>query len=333
MNDGGVPRVQWRILTPTTAPGAVAIIGLEGSSPGDIDSAVDRLGLDPVPVGRVSLQTLSGHDRGLVARWSQTCLHVMPHGGSAVVREVTARLSAVGIPPASIPDPVATYPEAQDRLEALMLHALALAESPLAIDLLLDQPRRWHSAGPGCPTASRALHRLITPPVVVAVGPSNIGKSTFMNALAGRYVSIVADEPGTTRDHVGAALNLGGLVVRYADTPGIRATQDPIEREVIGITGQLAAGADLLLLMGDTTQPPPRIGHPGQSAGLTVALRADLGVPDWPYDIAVCSPTGQGLPELVNLIKEQLVPRAALDDARPWRFWDALGMEYRPGEP
>lgn len=331
MSDGAA-RVHWRLLTPRSASGAVAIIGLEGCAAPDIDGAIARLGLDPVPVGGVALRPLSAHDRGLVARWSATCVHLMPHGGSAVVREVTSRFADAGISAAGAPDAVKMYPEATDRVAALMLHALSAAESPLAIDLLLDQPRRWQSAGPGFPTAPATLNRLIGAPLVVAIGPSNIGKSTLINAIAGRCVSIVADEPGTTRDHVGAALNLGGLVVRYADTPGIRPTHDPIEREAQRLSGHLAERADLLLLMGDASQPPPKIKTAAGQA-LTIALRADLGLPEWPFDAALCAPTGRGLPELVTLVRERLIPRSALDDPRPWRFWESWGMEYRPGEP
>lgn len=325
-----VPGVQWRLLTPPSTPGAVAVIGLEGANEAAVDKAIARLGLGPVPAGGVALRPLSTHDRGLVARWTPNCLHLMPHGGSAVVREVLARLLEIGIEAACAPDPLKTYPEAPDRLTALMLHALALAESPRAIDLLLDQPRRWKGAGPDPAAAPHTLNRLINPPLVVAIGPSNIGKSTLLNAIAGRCVSIVADEPGTTRDHVGAALDLGGLVVRYADTPGIRTTDDPIEREAQCLSGHLAEKADLLLLKGDASQPPPKTDH---APALTIALRADLGLPSWPFDVAVCAPTGRGLPELVALIRERLVPQSALDDPRPWRFWEALGMEYRPREP
>src|SRR5690606_29621187 len=125
---------------------------------------------------------------------------------------------------------------------------------------------------------SRLLNRLVTPPTVVALGPPNIGKSTLLNALAKRGVAIVADQPGTTRDHVGVRLDLGGLVVTYIDTPGIDAAGagDAIQREAQELALSAAASADLVLLCADATSgflAPPT----GSGEALRVGLRADLG--------------------------------------------------------
>ena len=45
---------------------------------------------------------------------------------------------------------------------------------------------------------------------VSIIGPPNAGKSTLMNLLARRRVSIVSDQPGTTRDLVSTSMNLFG---------------------------------------------------------------------------------------------------------------------------
>jgi tRNA modification GTPase len=212
-----------------------------------------------------------------------------------------------------------------------MLAALSRARSPLAIDLLLDQPRRWAGASPRDDNErDRALRRLIDPPLVVALGPPNVGKSSLVNALAGRCVSIVADEPGTTRDHVGVMLDLAGLVVRYVDTPGLLEAPSEIEREAMSIALELAASADLLVLVGDASAAPipiPSLGaRPEPSRALrdwsvTLAARSDLGLPAWPYDAAVSSRTGDGLIGLSDLIRDRLVPPAMLADPSPWVFW------------
>jgi tRNA modification GTPase len=65
---------------------------------------------------------------------------------------------------------------------------------------------------------------------VVIAGPPNVGKSTLMNALARRDVSIVSSIPGTTRDLVEASLDLRGFPVTLVDTAGLRESDDPIER-------------------------------------------------------------------------------------------------------
>ncbi len=319
----------WEPQTPPTSSGAIAIIALSADSGRALDEALNRLGITPVPVGRVALRSLAGVDRGIVARWTPTAAYLMPHAGTAVVRALIRALTDAELPEAGAPDPRREYPEAGSLIEARMLAALARAASPLAIDLLLDQPRRW--AGDSHPGADRAdsavdrdrvLRRLIDPPLVVALGPPNVGKSTLANALAGRAVSIVADQPGTTRDHVGVTLDCAGLVVRYADTPGLRDNpSDPIEAEAAAIAVRLAAEADLVLLCGDSTAPPPS--GPGlRGPVVRLAMRTDLGTPAWPHDAAVCARDGRGIEDLVRLIQGTLVPPSAFADPAPWKFWE-----------
>ena len=62
---------------------------------------------------------------------------------------------------------------------------------------------------------------------VVIPGAPNAGKSSLLNALARRDVAIVTDEPGTTRDLVHVALDLGGVKVVVTDTAGIREGAGP----------------------------------------------------------------------------------------------------------
>ena len=57
---------------------------------------------------------------------------------------------------------------------------------------------------------------------VVIAGPPNVGKSTLMNALAGRDVAITSPIPGTTRDLIEVFLDLRGYPVILVDTAGIR---------------------------------------------------------------------------------------------------------------
>ena len=65
---------------------------------------------------------------------------------------------------------------------------------------------------------------------VVIVGPPNVGKSTLLNALAGREAAITSQYAGTTRDVVEVQMDLNGLPVVIVDTAGIRETNDPIEK-------------------------------------------------------------------------------------------------------
>ena len=89
---------------------------------------------------------------------------------------------------------------------------------------------------------------------VVIAGPPNVGKSTLMNALARRDVSIVSAIPGTTRDLVEVPLELRGYPVTLVDTAGIRETDDPIEREGVARARRRAREADLTLWLSDAAE-------------------------------------------------------------------------------
>ena len=304
------PIATWMLQTPG-APGPIGIIQIDG----DVDGAFARLGIEPVATGDVRLRRIAGVDTGIVARWTDSCAHLMPHAGPAVMRAITRRLDDAGLARATR----ATWPEARDQFESRMLDALARAASPLAINLLLDQPRRWRDrvANPD-PALDATLSRLIDPPLVVAIGAPNIGKSTLANTLSGRSVAIVADVPGTTRDHVGVAIDVAGLVVNYVDTPGIAPPATDIDREAAAIAADLVSRADLVLRCFDHAGvPPPSVGP----ASLALALRLDLGPAGRPCDVGVSALTRQGIDDLARAIRERLVPDAALTDPRPWQFW------------
>lgn len=313
---------RWTLCTPS-APGALAIIELTNPAPASLDQALAGLGLPPCAQGRLCLADLLGVDRGILARPSRAVAQLIPHGGPAIIRALADALAAAGIAHEPAPDPLALYPEAASPIEAQMLAALARAPSRAAIDLLLAQPARWaQPAATSDPALDRLRQRLIDPPLVALVGRANIGKSTLLNALAGASVAAVADAPGTTRDHVGVLVDLAGLTARVIDTPGIRSDADALEQAAAKLATPLIEAADLVLVCCDAASSGPESMVPQPS--LVVALRHDLGVPAYPHDAAVGqlhTPDPSGLGALIGLIREQLVPAAALADPGPWRFW------------
>jgi tRNA modification GTPase len=96
--------------------------------------------------------------------------------------------------------------------------------------------------------------------VVALAGPPNVGKSTLLNRLAQRDVAIVSDIPGTTRDPIEVALDLGGVPVVLVDTAGVRETSDVVEAEGVRRALARAADADLVLWLveaGNGSPPEP----------------------------------------------------------------------------
>jgi hypothetical protein len=314
---------------------------------GDVEHALAALGVVPVAEGRHGLRCVPGVDQAVVARWGPKRATLMPHGSPAAVRLLTQGLLRAGFSDATgegwwcLPAPA---PGDWGAFDDALAAALAAARSPLALDVLLEQRERWASAWEGgdnraaplSEETSRALARLIHPPLVAVIGRPNIGKSTLVNALARRDVSVVADQPGTTRDYVGAEVEIGGLVVRLVDAPGIEGSAQPgtADAAAQGAALQLAHSADLVLLCSDAASGPavwnPAAGRPGATnPGITlrVGLRADLGPPGGEVDVCVSVPPSSpptGLERLGAMVTEALVPAAARRSSAPWAFWEAL---------
>lgn len=86
------------------------------------------------------------------------------------------------------------------------------------------------------------------------IGRPNVGKSTLMNLLAGFDRSIVTDIPGTTRDIVEDIIRLDDVVLKLADTAGIRETDDPIEILGVKLSKKRLQTADLILCVFDSSE-------------------------------------------------------------------------------
>lgn len=134
---------------------------------------------------------------------------------------------------------------------------------------------------------------------VVIAGPPNAGKSTLLNALAGREVAITAATAGTTRDRIEAPVAIAGMPFLLVDTAGLRATADDIEAEgVIRATAAINE-ADILLWLGDDNPP-----H-AAAAIVRVHARADLPgrehAPDG-ADVVLSCMRGTGLDAIIERV-------------------------------
>jgi GTP-binding protein Era len=82
---------------------------------------------------------------------------------------------------------------------------------------------------------------------VAIVGRPNVGKSTLVNALIGRKVSIVTPRPQTTRHAIVGVLTLPAAQLLFVDTPGLNPRGRQLLNRMMNRTVQAAlAGADLI---------------------------------------------------------------------------------------
>ena len=86
---------------------------------------------------------------------------------------------------------------------------------------------------------------------VVIAGPPNVGKSSLLNALAGRDAAIVTAIPGTTRDPLHQEIQIDGLPLHIIDTAGLRYSENLVEMEGIRRARDQIVKADVLLWLSD----------------------------------------------------------------------------------
>jgi tRNA modification GTPase len=150
---------------------------------------------------------------------------------------------------------------------------------------------------------------------IAILGAPNAGKSSLLNALAGREAAIVSARAGTTRDVVEVRLILGGVPVTLADTAGLRDAADEIEAEGVRRALARAETADLRLLVfaADAAPDMATLALCGPDA-LVVLNKADLGVGGVDGALAVSARTGLGLDVLRERLEQAAVQRAGLSD-------------------
>src|SRR5690606_1537413 len=90
---------------------------------------------------------------------------------------------------------------------------------------------------------------------VVIAGRPNAGKSSLLNALAGREAAIVTDIAGTTRDVLREHIHIDGMPLHVVDTAGLRNTEDQVERIGVERALKAIAEADRVLLVVDASAP------------------------------------------------------------------------------
>ncbi len=178
------------------------------------------------------------------------------------------------------------------------------------IDALLDEFARVMTSARQGQLLREGMH-------IVLAGQPNTGKSSLLNALAGRESAIVTDIPGTTRDVLREEIHIDGLPLHIIDTAGLRESEDVVEREGIRRTWQAIERADcILLLLDDRTgftaadrDILERLPHGPRVLKLRNKIDLSGAEPGWTDDgetLRLSAKTGAGLPLLRDALKVQV---------------------------
>lgn len=166
---------------------------------------------------------------------------------------------------------------------------------------------------------------------LVIIGKPNVGKSSLLNVLAEKERAIVSDIPGTTRDYIEAAVNIGGLAVQAMDTAGIRQTSDRVEAIGVERAIEQIHGSDIVLCLfdghqemdGDDRTLMSVIEEHQQTAKFVLVLsKTDLGTLSSVEKslektaiplVKISARSGSGLERLAEVVKSQLISDSSLE--------------------
>lgn len=190
---------------------------------------------------------------------------------------------------------------------------------------------------------SASARKLLRGVRVAVVGETNAGKSTLVNRLAGREVSLVWNESGTTRDWVEVECELGGIPVILVDTAGWHSEAEPFEQAAIEAGRERMRRADLRILVLDAERAasgavePAALAHGLNDAEIAVWNKADkLSVSarrDWRAErrggtpeLLISAATGDGIEDLIAVLPQRILGPGFWDEHPT--IWDAA-MAWR----
>jgi tRNA modification GTPase len=150
------------------------------------------------------------------------------------------------------------------------------------------------------------------------IGPPNAGKSSLLNIIARREAAIVSAQPGTTRDVVEVALDVGGYPVVIADTAGLRDTSEEVEKEGVRRARMRARDADFTLAVFDGSVWPAVDGMTMallNDRAIAVVNKSDLRRLERPVEVggfpalAVSALTGEGIDVMIGAVEQAVASR------------------------
>jgi len=119
---------------------------------------------------------------------------------------------------------------------------------------------------------------------VTIVGRPNVGKSTLLNQILGRKVTIVSDKPQTTRTEVRGVLTRPDAQVVFVDTPGIHRPRTLLGERLNDTATAAIGDVDVVCLVLDATQPMGRgdrfVAERVPDDAFVIVNKVDLAAPD-----------------------------------------------------
>lgn len=146
---------------------------------------------------------------------------------------------------------------------------------------------------------------------IAIIGPPNVGKSTFINYLAKREVSLTSRIAGTTRDIIESKIQLKGVFVTFLDTAGLRETKDTIEKKGIAKLKKRLKTTIFNIFLINNESDLKKIGVKVGRDDIVFKAKADKGNPTSFRGIS--GKTGFGVKEAIDLI-ETRIPKFNISD-------------------
>jgi len=164
---------------------------------------------------------------------------------------------------------------------------------------------------------------------VAIIGRPNVGKSTLLNSFMGEKLAIVTPKAQTTRNRVTGILTRDNYQIIFLDTPGMLEPSYKLQEHMVQNVLRAASEADVLLLMADAFAPPKDLekqvfGKLRDVRKTTILalnkidrIRKDDLLPliaayheQFAFEeiIPISALTGDGVPELLNIIISNLPP-------------------------
>jgi len=161
----------------------------------------------------------------------------------------------------------------------------------------------------------------------VIAGKTNVGKSTLMNLLSGSERSIVSSVAGTTRDVVESTVSCGGVILKLADTAGLREAPAAIERKGVELSQRRLSEASLIIAVFDGSKPLEQSDRDLLKYSPQIAIINKSDKPqkidvdpiddECAFIINMCAKTGEGLDKLAEAVRE-VTGAADFADAGGW---------------